>query len=144
MGLKTTLERAALSAARAFAGGAVVAFTSFSYVPDVSNTYALALAVAVGGATAVAKLIQIWIPKLSFAGLFPNANKTVTGLADSFTRAFLGSFVVYVIGVLEAVNLSISEAALVAALTAALTAGVRAAQGFLSSGEGPAEGTVSL
>lgn len=137
MGLKTTLERAALSAARAFAGGAIVAFTSASYLPGLSNTYALALAVTVGGATAVLKLIQIWIPKLSFAGLFPNANKTATGLADSFSRAFLGSLAVYAIGVLEAVDLSITKAAVVAALTAAFTAGIRAAQGFFTAGEGP-------
>jgi len=137
VGLKSALEKAALSAARAFAGGAIVAFTSVSYMPDVAGSVALAIAVGVGGLTAVVKLIQLAIPKLSFASLIKNV--TAAALADSFARAFLGSLAVFSLGVLTAPNLSLTQAALVAAITGAVTAGVRAAQGFFTSGEWPAK-----
>ncbi len=136
MGLKETLKNAALSAARAFAGGAIVTFTGLSYVPTLDGTFALGVAITVGGLTAVVKLIQLAIPKLSFASLIKNV--TAAALADSFARAFLGSLATFGLGVLEAPELDLTKAAVVAALTGAITAGIRAAQGFFTSGEWPA------
>lgn len=59
-----------------------------------------------------------------------SAEEFAKKVAFSFGRAFVGSFVVLVPGILAAPNFTAGKAAAVAAVIAALTAGVRAVQVF--------------
>src|SRR4051794_29283789 len=59
-------------------------------------------------------------------------------VALSFVRAFVGSFIVLVPGILAAPDLSAAKALAVAAVIGAVTAGIRAVQEALALGRAPA------
>jgi hypothetical protein len=90
---------------------------------------ALASAIAAG-----LKAVQAFVPQLSFAGL---VRQPIAAWLDAFVRAFIGAFLVFVIGMLSAPELVWDKAAVIAALVGALSAGFRALEGLLTSGESP-------
>lgn len=59
-------------------------------------------------------------------------------VALSFVRAFVGSLIVLIPGILAAPDLTAAKALAVAALIGAVTAGVKAVQEFLALGKAPA------
>lgn len=123
------LSEAGRSFLRAFIGSMLILLPGVLAAPNLDEAFGLGVAALIASIAAGIKVIQVFVPQLSFASLVPPG---VGLLLDSFARAFLASLLVLVPGVLNAPNLSEGKALAVAALIAAVTAGVRALQGVLS------------
>ncbi len=138
MGIKASLEKAGLSVARAAVGGAVAVLTGAGALAEYHGAYALGVGLLIGAGAGILRLIQTWLPGMSFAWLLGKLGLgAYTAIVDSFARAFLSSLVVFGIGASNSPNLTISAAAGSAALAAAYTAGLRAVQGLITKGEQP-------
>jgi hypothetical protein len=132
------LSEAGRSFLRAFGGSLLILLPGVLSSPDFGTTRGLAVAALIASVTAGLKAIQVFVPRLSFASVIHNAYYVV---ADSFARAFLGTFITLVIGLLSAPEFHVTRAALIAVLVGAVTAGIRAIQGFLSNGDVPSPPT---
>jgi hypothetical protein len=136
------MEKLLFAAGTAFLRAFGVAFLSFSIgilaAPNVSTATALSIAALLGSIVAGLRAIQVFIPQLSFASLLP---QPWGAYADSFARAFLATLVTGLVGVLSMPDFQTSKAAWIAVVTGALTAGLRALQGFFTSGHQPVAST---
>lgn len=112
----------------------LLAATGILTAPDLETAFGLSLAALVASIVAGLRAIQVFIPGLTFARLF---KQPVGAWVDSFVRAFLAVFVTLLTGWLAAPDWSTWKSALTAAIVGALTAGVRALQGFVTSGDQP-------
>lgn len=138
MGMRHLFSEAGRSALRAFIGSLIILLPGVLAAPNVSQMYGLGVAALIASVTAALKAIQVFVPQLSFAGLLGTA---YAAIADSFVRAFLGSLIVLLPGIMNAPDLSTAKGLATAAMIAAVTAGVRAIQGFLTPGDVPAPAT---
>jgi hypothetical protein len=112
----------------------LLAVTGILTAPNQEAAIALSTAALVGSIVAGLRSIQVFIPQLTFSGLFP---QPVAAWVDAFTLAFLASFVTLLTGWLAAPDWSNWKAAVTAVFIGALTSGVRALQGFLTLGDQP-------
>jgi len=133
--MRHLLSEAGRSFLRAFAGSLLILLPGVLAAPDMNQVLGLATAAIISSVVAGLKAIQVFVPQLSFSAYLPGLKGA---LLDSFARAFLGSFVVLLQGVLASPDFDTGKAALIAALIAAVTAGIRAVQGLFTSGEEPA------
>ena len=136
--MKTLLEKAGLSALRAFIGSIIIFAPGVLAAPDLSQAYLLGVAALVASIAAALKALQVFAPQISFASILP---QPTAAWVDSFTRAFVGTLLTLSIGILNAPDFHIGKAAIVAVLVGAVTAGIRALQGLFTKGEAPAPGT---
>ncbi len=113
----------------------LLALTGILSAPDMSSAVALSLAAFVASLVAGLRAIQVFIPQITFAKLFP---QPIAAWVDSFARAFLAVFVTLLTGWLVAPDWSTWKSAVTAIVIGALTAGVRAIQGLATSGDEPA------
>jgi hypothetical protein len=120
---------------RAFLVAFLLAATGILTAPNLSAAIAMSVAALVGALSMGLRAIQVFIPKLSFATILP---QPFAAWADSFTRAFLASFITLLTGWLAAPDWSNSKAAITGIVVGALTMGVRALQGLFTSGDSPA------
>lgn len=120
---------------RAFGVAFLLAVTGILAAPNVDGAVALSIAALAASIVAGLRAIQVFIPQLSFAALFP---QPVAAWIDSFARASIAALVTAVAGLLAMPDLPTDTAVWYAVLTGALTAGVRALQGLLTPGEHPA------
>jgi len=118
---------------RAFAASILVLSTGVLAAPNLNEAYLLATAAILASVTAGLKAIQVFVPGFSWGKVFGNYGS----IADSFTRALLGSLIVLIPGVYTAPDLSSAKALGTAAIVAAVTAGVRAIQGQFTKGDFP-------
>jgi hypothetical protein len=132
------LSEAGRSFLRAFVGSLLILLPGVLASPNFATTRGLAIAALIASVTAGIKAIQVFVPQLTFEHVL---NHAYAAIADSFARAFLGSLLVLLPGVLSAPDFSTGKGLFVAALIAAVTAGVRALQGFLTPGDVPAPQT---
>lgn len=128
------LQKAGAAFLRAFGVSFLFFATGILSAPDGQAAWALSVAALAASITAGLRAVQVFIPQLSFAGIF---NQPLAGWLDSFFRAALASFVVTVTGWLAAPDLSTWKSVVLAATVGAVTAGVRALQGLLTKGESP-------
>lgn len=135
--MRNLLEKAGLSFLRAFGASILVLATGVSTAPNLNQAYALGVAALIASIAAGIKAVQVFAPQLSFVGLLPDSVAPYASWVDSFVRAFVGAFLVAVLGVLNAPDLQTAKALLVAAIVGAVTAGIRALQGLLTQGETP-------
>lgn len=119
---------------RAFAVTFLLAATGILSAPNQDAAVALSWAALVASIVAGLRAAQVIIPKLTFAGLFP---QPYAAWVDSFVRAFLATFVTLLTGWLAAPEWSTWKSAVTAVVIGALTAGVRALQGLATSGDTP-------
>jgi len=132
--MKNLLEKAGLSFLRAFGASVLILSTGVLAAPNLDQAYALGVAALIASLTAGFKALQVLVPGLTFASLI---SQPYAAWVDSFARAFLGAFIVGVIGVLNAPDLNSSKALAVAAIVGAVSAGLRALQGVFTNGEAP-------
>lgn len=120
---------------RAFGVTFLLAATGILAAPNQSAAVALSWAALVASLVAGIRAVQVFVPGLSFAALFA---QPYAAWIDSFTRAFLASFLTLLTGWLAAPDWSTWKSAVLAIIVGAITAGVRALQGLLTPGETPA------
>lgn len=133
--MKSLLEKAGLSFLRAFGASVLVLSVGVLSAPNLNQSYALGVAALVASLAAGFKALQVLVPGVTFAAF---VSQPWAAWTDSFTRAFLGAFIIGILGVLNAPDFATGKALAVAAIIGAVTAGVRALQGFVSAGESPA------
>lgn len=119
---------------RAFGIAFLLAATGILTAPDQKTAIAMSFAALIGAFVMGLRAIQVFIPQLSFASILP---QPFAAWADSFTRAFLASFITLLTGWLAAPDWSNSKAALTGVIIGALTMGVRALQGLFTPGDSP-------
>ncbi len=118
----------------------LIAATGILAAPNQASAVALSWAALLASIVAGLRAIQIFIPGLTFAKLL---SQPFAAWADSFARAFLATFITLMTGWLASPEHSTWKSAVIAILIGALTSGVRALQGFVTSGDTPAP-TVGL
>ncbi len=139
--MKNLLEKAGASFLRAFGASILVLAPGVLAAPNLNAAYGLGVAALIASVTAGLKALQVLVPSLSLVGLFQNSKYVVfASWVDSFVRAFLGAFIVGVIGVLNAPDFNTAKALAVAAIVGAVAAALRAVQGIVSADEAPAVG----
>jgi hypothetical protein len=131
-------EKAGAAFLRAFVVGFLFFSVGILNAPNVSAAEALAISAFAASIAAGLKAVQVFVPQFSWGSLIP---VPWSAYADSFTRAFVGTFIVAVSSWLVAIDLSTWKSVLLAAVIGAATAGVRALQGFATAGESPSPGT---
>lgn len=131
------LSEAGRSFLRAFGGSLIVLFPGILAAPNMSGAVALGIAALVASLAAGLKAIQVFIPQLTFAALFPARFAVYALWVDSFARAFLASFIVSIVGLLSMPTLDFGKSIIVGVIVGAITAGIRAVQSLLTPGEGP-------
>lgn len=129
------LSAAGRSFLRAFVASILVFAPGVLSAPNLDQMYLLGVAAVVAAVAAGIRSIQVYIPALTISK-YLGAPYGVW--ADSALRAFLGSLVVTLPGVLNAPDLDTARSLGLAALVGAVTAAVRALQGLLTTGEHPA------
>jgi hypothetical protein len=132
--MRELLSEAGRSFLRAFAGSLLVLLPGVLAAPDLAGMKGVGVAALISSVVAGLKAIQVFVPRLSFAEL---VGEKYGVWVDSAARAFIGSLLVLLPGVLDAPDLSQSKALLTAAIIAAVTAAIRALQGVLTPGEFP-------
>jgi hypothetical protein len=133
--MKTLLEKAGASFLRAFGGAVIVLLPGILWATDFSTAKALAISALYAAGAAGLRSVQVFIPALSFDNL---VGATYGKFVDAFARVAIAAFVVSIIGILTAPEVSFSKSALQAAVVGAAVAGIRAIQALLTPGETPA------
>jgi hypothetical protein len=126
---------------KAFGASLVILMPGVLAATNLDQAYALGVAALFASLAAGLKAVQVFVPQISFKELFPDNLVVVAAWVDAFARAFLGAFVVSVLGFLNAPDFSVAKSAAVAAVVGAAAAGFRALEGLLTNGEQPAPGT---
>lgn len=120
--------KAGRAALRAFLAAALTYSTGVLAAPNLNQAYALGVAALAASIAAGLAALQAFVPMLAFKG-------TYAELLNSFVRAALGAFLVSVIGILNAPELSVTSSLIVAAVVGAISAGLRALQGAATPGD---------
>ena len=129
------LHRAGLSFLRAFGGILLTLAPGVLAAPNLDQAYALGVAALAASVAAGIAALQAFAPTVSFTTLLDRVKLGAYGrYVDSFARAFLGTFLVLVQGVLNAPDLNAAKAAAVAAVAGAITAGLKALQELVTKG----------
>jgi hypothetical protein len=140
LGEEDKLKTLIYEAGRAALKAGVVTFLTFASgllaATNLKEFSALAVAALVASGVAALKAVQVFIPKLSFAGLLPT-QPVVASYLDAFTIAFLSAAVVLLQGVSDAPNYETAKGLVVAAIIGALQAAFRALEGLATRGEFP-------
>jgi hypothetical protein len=131
--MRALLSKAGRAFLRAFGVGIITYTTGILAAPNLDQAYALGVAALTASLSAGFSAIQVFIPQITFGGRYGE-------YVNEFVRSSLGSFVVSVVGILNAPNLAFDRSVALAAITGALAAGVRALQGILTKGETPLSG----
>lgn len=128
------LQKAGASFLRAFGVAFLFYATGILNAPNKDAAVSLSIAALFASLAAGFRVLQVFIPQLSWGGLL---EQPYAAWADSFTRAFLASFIVTITGWLAAPDFTTWKSVATAAVVGALAAGVRALQGLLTKGESP-------
>jgi hypothetical protein len=128
------LSEAGRSFLRAFVGSLLVLLPGVLAAPDLAGLKGVGVAALISSVAAGLKALQVFVPRLSFAEV---VGEKYGVFVDSAARAFLGTLLVLLPGVLDAPDLGTSKALLTAAIVAAVTAAVRALQGLFTPGDFP-------
>lgn len=131
------LSEAGRSFLRAFGGSLIVLLPGVLAAPNLDAAVGLGIAALVAALAAGLKAIQVFVPQLTFVGLFPARYAVYALWVDSFVRAFIVAFIVSIVGLLQMPTLDFSQSIIVGVVVGAITAGVRAIQSLLTPGEGP-------
>lgn len=134
------MKRVLASAGRAFLAAFGVTIVVYApgvlQAPDLNQMYLLGVAALGASVSAGLKAIKEFVPQLSFSAFLP---QPWAAWVDAFVIGGLGALVVGVTAWLDAPDLELTRAALVAILVGAGTAAFRALEGLLTKGEQPAQ-----
>ncbi len=123
---------------RAFVSSFVVLLPGIWLAPNLDATLALSGAALVASFSAALKVLQTFIPQISWAEIIKS--KPWAARADSFTRAFLSALVTGLTGWLAIPDLSTWRSAVFGILVGAGAAGLRTVEAWLTPGESPQPG----
>jgi hypothetical protein len=112
----------------------LLAATGILSAPDQPTAVALSFAALIASIVAGLRAIMVFIPQISWAGVFP---QPIAAWVDAFTLAFLATFVTLLSGWLASPEYTTWKSAVTAIFIGALTAGVRALQGLVTAGDSP-------
>ena len=124
--VQDALSNAGRSFLRAFAASVIVYAPGILAATNLNESRALGIAALAASFTAGLRVLQDLVPSLQIRGRYGDH-------VGSFLRAFAGQFLVAVIGILDAPNVTADRAAVIAALTGALTAGFVAVQKYVAA-----------
>jgi hypothetical protein len=130
--VRDVLGKAGRAFLRAFLAAALTYSTGVLAAPNLNQAYALGVAALAASVAAGLAAVQAYVPALTFKG-------TYAELLNSFTRAALAAFLVSVIGILNAPDLSVGKSAIVGVVIGAISAGLRALQGAATPGDAAAK-----
>lgn len=136
MSFTDVLSNAGRSFLRAFGAALVVFLPDLARAPDVSTAKSIAIAAGAASLAAGLRALQDFVPQLQFN--FTYNGLPVGDFIGSFLRAALGAFIVSLVGIFTAPELSFSSSVIVAAVTGALAAGFLALQKFVDKKAVPA------
>ena len=134
--MKKVLYEAGRAALKAFAVTFLTFASGLLAATNLQEFYSLAVAALVASIVAGVKAVQVFVPQLSFAGLFPS-QPVVASYLDAFVIAGLSAFLVLVEGLSGAPDYDAAKALIVAAIIGALQAAFRALEGLATKGEFP-------
>lgn len=136
--MKNVLAQAGREFLRALGASLVILAPGVLAAPNLDQMFLLGVAALAASVAAGLKAVQAFVPALSFSEF---VSQPLAAWLDAFSRAFLASLLVFLVGLLSAPELVFDKAVVVAALVAALAAGFRALEGLLTKGEQPAPNT---
>jgi hypothetical protein len=119
---------------RAFLASLLVFGFGILAAPDIGHLALAGVAGLVGAFAGGLRAIQAYVPKLALATYLGHP---FGDWAESFLQAFVASLIVTLPGLAGAPNFGVMKGLAVGAIVGALNAGVRAIQGFGSTGEHP-------
>ena len=119
--MTAVLSNAGRSFLRAFAASLILFLPGFVSAPNLDQSYALGVSALVASIAAGLRALQDFVPQLQVPGRWGD-------YIGSFLRAFIAQGLVLTLGILNAPDLNVGKAAIVAVLTGALTAGFVAIQ----------------
>lgn len=134
--MEKLLYAAGTSFLRAFGVTFLFAVSGILAAPNRAAAIALSWAALAASVAFGLRSIQVFVPRLSWAGLFP---QPWAAYLDAFTRGFLTTLITTVTGWLAAPDLSNWKAVWLGIFIGAGTAGARALQGFFTKGHVPAK-----
>lgn len=120
---------------RAFAAALFVFALGLLAAPNLDSTYMLGVAALAAALSGGFRSLTAFVPQLTFSRYLPFP---FGGWFDSFAQAFLATFLVTVMGMLDSPNLVFSTAAWTAVLVGAVAAGAHALQNAMTMGTPPA------
>ena len=132
--MKNLLYEAGREFLKTFGVSLVVFVPGVLAATNLEQAQAFGVAALFASGAAGLKAIQVFFPRLSFAGL---VRQPIAAWLDAFTRASVPVFVATVIAWLNAPDYSNQKAFWVAAIVGAVAAGFRAVEGLLTKGETP-------
>lgn len=132
--MNTLVSNAGKAFLKAFLAALLVVAIGISQQPNLNGAVALGVAGLMASIAAGLSAIQTFIPQLSVAPFLP---APYGSMIDSFLRAFLGAFVVSIMGLLAQPDLSLWKSGVIAAIVGALNAGLQALQGTFTIGQRP-------
>lgn len=125
--MKTLLEKAGLSFARAVGVAALAYIPGILNAPNKNASFALAIGASYGILTAGFRAIQVFAPQIT----------TGNAIIDAGLRMFTATLIANLTGFLTASTHDFGKSALLALLLGALAAGFRAVQATVTTGEAP-------
>lgn len=136
--MRATLSAAGRSFLRAFGASLLVLAPGILAAPNLDQSKLLGVAALLSSIAAGIRAVQVFVPQLSFSELLPDEYAGLGDYLDSFARAFIGTFLVLLLGILDAPNFDAGKALLSGLLVGALAAGLLAVQKLWTDGEDPA------
>src|SRR3970040_3209116 len=134
MYLKNLLSSAGRAFIAAFAVSALTLSTGILAAPNLNEAFALGVAALFASVAAGIKVLQEFVPQLRFGNYVA---QPFGAYLDAFLQAALRTFLVLLVGILNAPDLATAKALATAAFIGALMAGFRALQGLVTPGELP-------
>lgn len=122
---------------RAFIASILVLAPGILSAPNLNRAYLIGVAALVASIASGIRALQAYVPEIS---LVHYLGHPYGDWADSFLRAFIGSLVITLPGVLGAPDLATGRSLAVGAIIGAFALGIRALQGFVTVGEHPSPG----
>jgi uncharacterized membrane protein YhaH (DUF805 family) len=132
------LGEAGRAALKAFLSSLLVVAIGISQQTNLDNAVAIGIAGLMAAFGTLLAVVQTFVPELSLRAYLPGLPGV---LSDAFIHAFLGAFIVALIGIFNEPNYSTWHAAIIAAVIGAINVGLRAVQGALTTGEDPSPRT---
>lgn len=123
---------------RAFLAAIIVFAPGILAAPNLNQMYLLGVAAVIAAISAGVRAVQAYVPEIS---LVHYLGHPYGDWLDSFLRAGVSTFLVLLIGVMNAPDLATGRSLLTAAIVGAFAAGIRAVQGALTASERPSAST---
>lgn len=132
--MKSLLEQAGRTFLVTFASALVAFSFGISAAPNLNRITDVGVSALLASIAAAITAVQVYVPQITFTNL---VGKEYGRFLDAFTRGFVGTLLVTLIGILGSPDLHTARAVAVAGIVGALNAGGRAVVALFTPGETP-------